>query len=745
MATKTVVTRIKNKVDTLAKWQAYTGTLLNGEIAVVRVPTGTTYTNPVTGADEPVVELLMKVGDGSTAFANLPWMSAKASDVYDWGKAKTVEFNTSTYKVEFKDASGASLLAVDLTAIDARLDALESTKLDDITVTQSGEGGVVQSVARTATGEITVTNGTVAAGDIASNAVTTAKIKDANVTTDKIADEAVTNDKVAAGVSSDKINIGTDITSGTLTAKLSEMDAAIASKAASSHGTHVTWSTTTPKANGTASVGSETKVARGDHVHPLQTSVSGNAGSANKVNKAVTFTTTGGAAAGTKFDGSDAVTVSYATIGAAPASHDHDDIYYTDEEIDAKVATLNTAIDGKAASDHNHNSVYITPAAVDTKISTALGSVLKYKGTKSSTSALPTSNNATGDVYNITNACAASGTLPKVNAGDNVAWNGSSWDVLAGTVDLSNYYLKSDVDAALETKSDTGHTHNYAGSSSAGGAADSVKASLTFNNGGKGAASGTTFNGSTARTISYNTIGAAPATHSHTKSQITDFAHDHDDRYYTEEEVNSLLALKAPTHDHPYLPDDTKYAGSATQGGAANSVANKLTVKLKSGTTEGTDMFTFDGSAATAFDITPKNIGTYNSDEIDAKLATKQDSGNYAASSHSHGNITNGGTITATALTSASGVGGVVVTDSNNKVTRMSPSTVRSLIGAGTSSLTLGTTATTAAKGNHTHSAYEADITAIEANYLRVDSNNKLVQYASGTENEIIFDCGGAE
>ena len=43
-------------------------------------------------------------------------------------------------------------------------------------------------------------------------------------------------------------------------------------KAAASHGTHVTWSTTTPKANGTAAVGSETKVARGDHVHPTDTS-----------------------------------------------------------------------------------------------------------------------------------------------------------------------------------------------------------------------------------------------------------------------------------------------------------------------------------------------------------------------------------------------------------------------------------------------------------------------------------------
>jgi hypothetical protein len=38
----------------------------------------------------------------------------------------------------------------------------------------------------------------------------------------------------------------------------------------------------------------------------------------------------------------------------------------------------------------------------------------------------------------------------------------------------------------------------------------STPASVTFNNGGAGDASGTTFNGSTARTISYNTVGASP-------------------------------------------------------------------------------------------------------------------------------------------------------------------------------------------------------------------------------------------
>jgi hypothetical protein len=231
MATKTVITRIKNKVDTLAAWQSYTGTLLNGEIVVVRVPTGTTYTNPVTGADEPVVELLMKVGDGETAFANLPWMSAKASDVYDWAKAATVEFNSTDNKIYFKNSAGGAIASVDLSAINSKITALETGKLSDITVSQSGSG-VVKSVEKDGTGKIKITRSTVVTSDIAGSAVTTAKIADANVTTAKIADEAVTNAKLGTDISSDKINVGTGETDGTLSKKLSTMDAAIAANTA---------------------------------------------------------------------------------------------------------------------------------------------------------------------------------------------------------------------------------------------------------------------------------------------------------------------------------------------------------------------------------------------------------------------------------------------------------------------------------------------------------------------------------
>ena len=65
------------------------------------------------------------------------------------------------------------------------------------------------------------------------------------------------------------------------------LQSALDGKAASSHGTHVSYSTTDPLVAGTASAGSAETVARSDHVHPAQTSVSGNAGTASKWQNAI--------------------------------------------------------------------------------------------------------------------------------------------------------------------------------------------------------------------------------------------------------------------------------------------------------------------------------------------------------------------------------------------------------------------------------------------------------------------------
>nr|DAU96961.1 MAG TPA: hypothetical protein [Bacteriophage sp.] len=64
-----------------------------------------------------------------------------------------------------------------------------------------------------------------------------------------------------------------------------------------------------------------------------------------------------------------------------------------------------------------------------------ISAVYKYKGTKTNYSELTTSGNNIGDVWNIKNA----DTANHIKAGDNVVWDGSKWDNLSGTVDLSNY------------------------------------------------------------------------------------------------------------------------------------------------------------------------------------------------------------------------------------------------------------------------------------------------------------------
>lgn len=68
-----------------------------------------------------------------------------------------------------------------------------------------------------------------------------------------------------------------------------------------------------------------------------------------------------------------------------------------------------------------------------------VASVLKYKGTKNTYAELPAANEL-GDVWNV----ATADKERKIKAGDNVAWNGSDWDVLAGAEDLSGYVAKED-------------------------------------------------------------------------------------------------------------------------------------------------------------------------------------------------------------------------------------------------------------------------------------------------------------
>ena len=159
--------------------------------------------------------------------------------------------------------------------------------------------------------------------------------------------------------------------------------------------------------------------------------------------------------------------------------------------------------------------------------------------------------------------------------------------------------------------SEDGHTHSYAGSSTVGGAANSVKASLVVKLNG-GSAEGTnmfTFNGSTAKSINITpgSIGAAASSHDHTVDDITDF----------EDSVAGLIPEIPTKLPNPQAITFTGAVSETYDGSAAKTINiptsgstdGDLIIKFNHGNQEGTNMFTFNGSDDKTVDIVPSSIG----------------------------------------------------------------------------------------------------------------------------------------
>ena len=119
-------------------------------------------------------------------------------------------------------------------------------------------------------------------------------------------------------------------------------------------------------------------------------------------------------------------------------------IALTDEEKTAARTWIGagsqTELDTKA-----DNSDTYTKAEVDAKVS----SVYRFKGSVATENDLPATNNVTGDVYNVE------------SNGSNYAWDGTTWDKLSETVDLTPYLTKEDASATYATIENlTVHTTN---------------------------------------------------------------------------------------------------------------------------------------------------------------------------------------------------------------------------------------------------------------------------------------------
>ena len=330
--------------------------------------------------------------------------------------------------------------------------------------------------------------------------------------------------------------------------------------AASSHGTHVTYASAVPLANGTAAIGSSGKVAREDHVHPLQTEVSGNAGSADVLSTPRNITIGNQTNA---FDGSENITYTLSAIGASAEGHNHDGRYYTESEINTKVSSLQAEIDADVLVETNRAKAEeaALQASIDNKSNsghTHSNLAIKLNGGTTEGTNLFTYNGGTAKTVNIT------------PSGIGAAASSHNHD--------SRYYTETEIDSKITTI----NTAITTAITDAQSYADQKIAAL---------------------------VDSAPDA-LNTLNELASAITDHQEIYdaYVVE-MDSKLADKSDTgHTH-------NYAGSSSAGGAAtsaNKVNQNLIVKLNSGTTEGTNLFTFNGSAAKTINITPSGIGAAN-------------------------------------------------------------------------------------------------------------------------------------
>lgn len=198
MAEKILNTRIQLKYDTYANWVANNPVLKAGEVAIATIPAAETNSYaPVVKDNLPNV--VIKVGDGTSTYTQLKFVSGLAADVYAWAKADkkpeyaateitgledyidsvidgtekiqdtdtqyTVVAGTGKYVFDLmaRDKGETSysdkVASIDLSDIDTRLTALE---------TAIGEGGSVSTQITNAINKLDSDGQTVGTGEIIS-------------------------------------------------------------------------------------------------------------------------------------------------------------------------------------------------------------------------------------------------------------------------------------------------------------------------------------------------------------------------------------------------------------------------------------------------------------------------------------------------------------------------------------------------------------------------------------------------
>lgn len=114
---------------------------------------------------------------------------------------------------------------------------------------------------------------------------------------------------------------------------------------------------------------------------------------------------------------------------------------YTKGETDGLLAgkASTTVVEGKADKSTTLAGYGIEDAYTKTEVDAKVSSVYKYKGSVANEAALPQEDQVVGDVYNVE------------DTGMNVAWDGTKWDKLGSTVDLSAYMTTETANSTFAT------------------------------------------------------------------------------------------------------------------------------------------------------------------------------------------------------------------------------------------------------------------------------------------------------
>ena len=172
-----IMTRISLKYDSYANWTSKNPVLLKGEVAVATIPAGTA----TTPAMQNLPNVVMKVGDGTSQYNDLKFVSGLAADVYEWAKApekpsygigeiagaleyRLAVVDAATYKYELQSRKANSSEAwtkvsdLDLSGIDSRLDGVEGRMT-------TAEGNITNLQGRMTTAEGDITSLKAAVGE----------------------------------------------------------------------------------------------------------------------------------------------------------------------------------------------------------------------------------------------------------------------------------------------------------------------------------------------------------------------------------------------------------------------------------------------------------------------------------------------------------------------------------------------------------------------------------------------------